>query len=193
MGGTTASQSAERSLALIAGREAWNDESPTRSAVTKVAGVLEAAAFFTAAVLGWTYHLTARNRPNSSVIVLAPIAFSIICLLFSVRQLLLVLIGRDLPFPYGARVVVRSVLALALITSAFAVMPGWASLNTWPLASPSAPMLRSPRGPSDGICGPPDGGLRLSSPLITLALSEDCSAQPLFSQQARFGARRFRC
>ena len=133
MGGTTASQSAERSLALIAGREAWNDESPTRSAVTKVAGVLEAAAFFTAAVLGWTYHLTARNRPNSSVIVLAPVAFSIICLLFSVRQLLLVLIGRDLPFPYGARVVVRSVLALALITSAFAVMPGWASLNTWPI------------------------------------------------------------
>jgi len=133
MRGTTASQSTERGLALIAGREAWSDESPSRSAVTKVAGVLEAAAFFTAAVLGWTYHLTARNRPNSSVIVLAPVAFSIICLLFSVRQLLLALNGRDLPVPYGARVTVRSILALALITSAFAVMPGWATLNTWPI------------------------------------------------------------
>ena len=133
MGGTTASQSAERSLALIAGREAWNDESPSRSAITKVAGVLEAAAFLTAAILSWTYHLAARSRPSSSVIVFAPVAFTIVCLLFSVRQLLLALTGRDLPFPYGARVAGRSVLALALITSAFAVMPGWASLNTWPI------------------------------------------------------------
>ena len=73
MGGTTASQSAERSLALIAGREAWNDESPSRSAITKVAGVLEAAAFLTAAILSWTYHLAARSRPSSSVIVFAPV------------------------------------------------------------------------------------------------------------------------
>lgn len=133
MGGTAASQSAERSLALIAGREAWSDESPSASAVTKVAGIIEAAAFFTAAILAWTYHLTAPDRPSAPVIVFAPVAFSIICLLFSVRQLLLVLIGRDPPFPYSARIAVRSVLALALVTCAFAVMPGWASLNSWPI------------------------------------------------------------
>lgn len=133
MRGTTASQSTERSLALIAGREAWSDEEPTGSAVTKVAGVVEAAAFLIAAVLGWTYQLTAGSHAGTPVIVFAPVAFSMVCLLFSARQLLLTLTGRKLHIPYGVRVTVRSMLALALMTSAFAVMPGWASLNTWPI------------------------------------------------------------
>ncbi len=122
-------------MAMIAGREAWNDERRTQSSVTRLAGVLEAAAFLTAAVLGWTYHLMAHNRSGSRVIVYAPLAFTLVCLLFSVRQLLVAVIGRDIPFPYAARVAIRSILGVALITSAFAVMPGWASLNTWPIGT----------------------------------------------------------
>lgn len=123
----------DRGIALLAGRDAWADAEAHTSAITRTAATVEVAAFMTAASSIWMYRLTRNYQYESIAIRLAPLGFTIVCMLLSATPAR-VAIGRTTRTPdRHVFVLPRAAMALALVATAYAVVPGWSSLIAWPV------------------------------------------------------------
>jgi signal transduction histidine kinase len=123
----------DRTIALLGGRAAWAHDETAISATTRLAAAVEIAGFVTAHSSLWAYRLTLNHQYESTLIRLAPIGFTISAALLCLAPLR---VARGRPAPMRTRryfVLPRSLLGLALVVTAYCVMPGWPSLITWPI------------------------------------------------------------
>ncbi|MUH51660.1 MAG: hypothetical protein F2789_10660 [Actinobacteria bacterium] len=123
----------ERSLSLMAGSDAWSDGERQFSPIGRAAEILFALALVSATTSLWMYRLVRPGQYETTALRWAPVAFTLTCGVLMIRPIRAVFGLSAAGGTPAARALIRSALALTLVISAYAVMPGWSSLIAWPI------------------------------------------------------------
>lgn len=123
----------DRGIALLAGRDAWAHADHPTSAVTRMAAFIEIGGFIIATSALWTYRFTLTHHYESTIIRLAPFGFAAAAALLTIAPQR-VARGRLTTTRAGQLFVLpRALLGVTLVTTAYSIIPGWASLISWPV------------------------------------------------------------
>ncbi len=130
---TAGARTVDRTIAFFAGRSAWAHAESPRSAVIRMAAMVEIVGFATATATVMQYRYTLEHLYESQFIRLAPLGFAIVAVLLSISPARLAF---GWPTPTRTRqffVPPRAAMGVALIVTTYAVIPGWPSMISWPV------------------------------------------------------------